>query len=209
MWRAKGIKLSLFPVLLTPAKFSASRFQQCAKALCFPSAAWEGQPGWTAVQDRDTGRLLHPFPMTPPACLSLLCSFRLPLLGWLPGVFLWARGFCQHNCQSTIAANICLLHPSLSSNRISFFSPQSWSKLLPHTCPWPLADSSAGHISQEYEQISMQYWCGFTSFPHICLSHLQSSYKKRAISILSFWIVESNSPWQKHPVCSKFAIWGS
>lgn len=121
MWRAKSIKLSLFLILLTSAKFSASRFQWCAKALWFSNAAWEGQPGWAAVQDRDTGRLLHPFSMTPPACLSLLCSFWLPLLGWLPGVFLWARGFCQHNCQSTISANICLLHPSLSSNRISFF----------------------------------------------------------------------------------------
>lgn len=150
-----------------------------------------------------------PFWMIPQICILLLCSLGLPLLGWLLEVFLWVRGFCQHNWQSTIAANMCLPHIFLSSNRISIFSKvnQTYTHRTAHG---PLLTAPlAFHSSQEQRQVSVQCWCSFSSFPHIWLNHLHLPYKKHATSILSSWTAESNSPRQKHPVCSKFEILGS
>lgn len=147
--------------------------------------------------------------MIPQICILLLCSLGLPLLGWLLEVFLWVRGFCQHNWQSTIAANMCLPHIFLSSNRISIFSKvnQTYTHRTAHG---PLLTAPlAFHSSQEQRQVSVQCWCSFSSFPHIWLNHLHLPYKKHATSILSSWTAESNSPRQKHPVCSKFEILGS
>lgn len=62
--------------------------------------------------------------LTPQISVFLLCLLGLSLLGWLPGVLLWVRGFCQHNQQNTTAANMRLPYIFLSSNRISTFSPK-------------------------------------------------------------------------------------
>lgn len=147
--------------------------------------------------------------MTPQICVSLLCSRGLPLLGWLSGVFLWVTGFCQCNWQSTTAANVCLPHLFLSSNRISIFSKVNQKYNRATACGHLLTAPLAFHSSQEQEQVSVQRWCSFSSFPHIWLNHLHPPYKTHAASVLSSWTVDSNSPWQKQPVSSKFAIWGS
>ena len=147
--------------------------------------------------------------MVHPICILLLCSLGLPPPGWLPKVFLWVRGFCQRNWQSTIAANTCLPHLFLSSNRITIFSKVN--KKYSHTTTHrqlltaPLAFCS----NQEQEQLSVQCWCSFSSFPNIWPNHLHPPHKKHATSTLSSWTAKSDCLWQKHPMCSKFAIWGS
>lgn len=106
------------------AQFSTVRFQQYAKGLSFFQCIWEGWPGRAAVHGRTQEGCMyeHSFWMIPQICILLLSSLGLTLLGLLPEVFLWLKGFCYHNWQSNIAANMCLPHLLLSSNRISIFS---------------------------------------------------------------------------------------
>lgn len=147
--------------------------------------------------------------MIPQIRALLLCSLGLPFLGWVLGVFLWVRGFCQRNWQSTTAANACLSHLFLSSNIISVFSKLNQNHTHT-TAHGPLLTAAlAFHSSQEQEQISVQCWRSFSSFPHIWLNHLHPPYKKHATSILSSWIAGSNSLGKNIQCAQKFAIWSS
>lgn len=133
------------------AQFSTVGFQQYAKGPSFFQCIWEGWPERAAVHGRTQEGCTYerPFWMVPQLCIFLLCSLGLTLLGWLPGVFLWVKGFCYHNWQSTIAADTCLPHLLLSRKRISIFSKVN-QKYTHTTAYGPLLTSPlAFHSCQE------------------------------------------------------------
>lgn len=204
---AKGHQNASVLFLSHIAQFSVVRFQQYAKGSWFFHCSWEGWPGQAVVCGRDTGRLpVWASLLNDPSNLHFAALFtgaaspRLAAGGISVGEGLLSAQLAEHHSSKLIF---------LSSNRISIFSKvnQTYTHTTAHG---PLLTAPlAFHSSQEQRQVSVQCWCSFSSFPHIWLNHLHPPYKKHATSILSSWTVKSNSPRQKHPVCSKFEILGS
>lgn len=137
------------------------------------------------VQDRDAGRLQHPFYTDPSnlhcsALFTLTHSPRLTTGGISESEGLLSVQVVEHHSSKHI--------PPTSFPVTSWISTL-FPRRLPHKPPvgpcWQLT-----WLYTETQTDSLLCRCGFSSFPHTCLSHLQSPCMKPAISILSSWIAE-------------------